>query len=181
MNRSLLPEAVVKHAGFVMAHAAVIVSVLEPHELICPFAVVTKGDNRESIEFEAENQDEAVSEAWSSLDKYRDHIDLWGMAREGLVTASGVKEDVLVVAVWTHGMPEAAIFTQQFRDRGNAFALVGPVALQSRSSSEELELMREWFHQGIGLHPKSSQWWIWANAAQQSAQAASPASGGPSA
>lgn len=181
MKGSLLPEAVVKHAGFVMTHAAVVASVLEPHELICPFVVVTKGNDRQSIDFEAQNQDQAVSEAWSSLDGYKEHIDLWAMAREGFVPTTAGKKTVLIVASWGHGMQEAVVFVQQFHDRGSAFRLAGSVEIQTQVSAEDLSVLRTWFHEGINRHPKAARWWSWANAAQQGAQADHPASSGPAA
>lgn len=79
------PDNVICHAGLVMAQAANIASVLDVGELICPFAVVTKGDSRESINFEAATQDQAISEGWASLEKYKEYFDLWALAREGLV------------------------------------------------------------------------------------------------
>ncbi len=87
-----------------MTQIASIASVLESGELVCPFAVITKGDNRQSIEFEARSQDEAVSEAWASLEKYKDHLDLWALAREGLLNGPIGKKDVLLVAAWPEGV-----------------------------------------------------------------------------
>jgi hypothetical protein len=92
-----------------MTQIVSIASVLKNGELVCPFAVITKGDDRQSIEFEAQSQDEAVSEGWASLEKYKDHLDLWAFAREGLINGPNGKEDVLLVAAWTHGMPEKNI------------------------------------------------------------------------
>lgn len=66
------PDDVIRHAGLVMAQAMNIASVLNVDELICPFAVVTKGDSRESIEFESTTQDEAISEGWANLEKYKE-------------------------------------------------------------------------------------------------------------
>jgi len=98
------PDDVIRHAGLVIAHAANIASALSIGEF-CPFAVVTKGDSRESIEFEAPTQDEAISEGWASLEKYKEHFDLWAFAREGLVRGPDGKEDALVVAAWTRQGP----------------------------------------------------------------------------
>ena len=55
MTLNRIPDNVARHAGLVMAQAASIASVLEVGELICPFAVITKDENRQSIEFEASN------------------------------------------------------------------------------------------------------------------------------
>jgi hypothetical protein len=171
MKAASIPAPVVRHAGFVMAHAAVVVSELKADELICPFAVITKGESRQSLEFEAESQDKAVSEAWASLDAHKERIDLWAMAREGLVSTSRCKADVLVVASWGHDMGEAVMFTQRFHGRGRTFELAGPIEVQAEASAEELSTLRSWFHQGINQHPRSALWWVWADAAQQGAPA----------
>ena len=41
------------------------------------------------------------------------------------------KDDVLVVAAWTHGMPEPVVFLQRFLPKAQGeFALVGPIIAQ---------------------------------------------------
>jgi hypothetical protein len=110
-----------------MAQVASIASVLKVGELVCPFAVIARGDNRQSIAFEAPSQDEAVSEGWASLERYKDDVDLWAFAREGLINSPDGKEDVLVVAAWTHGMLEPVVFYRRFLPRTKGgFALAGP-------------------------------------------------------
>lgn len=158
----MVSEALAKHAGLVMVHAAVIVSAIEPGELICPFIVIAKGSDRQSIEFESKTQDEAVDRAWSSLSEYRAVVDLWAMAREGLVSGPNGKEDVLVVAAWEQGMSEAVVFTQRFlpKTRGG-FAVYGPVSLQSELEPEQAQFVAEWFLQGIAQHPKGERWQSW--------------------
>lgn len=158
----MVSEALAKHAGLVMVHAAVIVSAIEPGELICPFIVIAKGSDRQSIEFESKTQDEAVDRAWSSLPEYRAVVDLWAMAREGLVSGPNGKEDVLVVAAWEQGMSEAVVFTQRFlpKTRGG-FAVYGPVSLQSELEPEQAQFVAEWFLQGIAQHPKGERWQSW--------------------
>lgn len=164
----MISEAVAKHAGLVMAHAAAIASVLEPGELICPFVVVTKGENRQSIEFESETQDQAVDRAWSSLAEYRNDIDLWAMAREGLIAGQNGKDDVLVVAAWGHEMSGPVVFTQRFRPKGRGFAIVGPL-MMDKDVATESQLVAEWFSEGIAQHPKGKYWEVWRDAAQQCA------------
>lgn len=149
-----------------MAHAAVVASVSEPGQLICPFVVVSKGQNRQAIDFVAETQDQAVDRAWASLDEYREHVDLWAMAREGLIAGASGKDDVLVVCVWTRGMPDAAVFTQRFRPSAQGFGLVGPVELQESIGEDELELIKGWFAQGIESHPKGAKWKEWREKAE---------------
>jgi hypothetical protein len=144
-----------------MAHAAAVASVLEPGQLICPFAVLAKDGNRQSLAFEAETQDEAVALGWESLEKYKDRFDIWALAREGLVSAPNGKEDVLVVATWTRGMAEAAVFTQGFLPIAKGgFRLLGPIAVRAQPESA-LPRIRELFYAGIAKHPKGHLWQSW--------------------
>lgn len=92
-----------KFGGFVLAHAALIASGQGEGELICPFAVVVKDGNRQAIDFEAETQADAIDKGKASLDEYREKVDLWSLAREGLYSVMSSEEpktDVLLVSVW---------------------------------------------------------------------------------
>jgi hypothetical protein len=159
----LIPDIVVCHAGLVMMQAASIASVLQEEELICPFIVITKGSNQQSIEFEAGTQDQAIAEGWDSLEKYKDKLDLWAFAREGLRKGLSkgpqVKSDVLVVAAWTHGMVEPVVFTQEFLPRAKGgFALLGPIVLQDTVETVGFAAA---FTKGIDKHPKGHLWNSW--------------------
>lgn len=161
MIKRFVPDIVLRHAGFVMTQVASIASVLKDGELVCPFAVITKGENRQSIEFEALSQDEAVSEGWASLEKYKEHLDLWAFAREGLINGPDGKEDVLLVAAWTHGMLEAVVFLQRFLTRAKGgFALIGPVVAQDQPEAE-LGRIADALMEGVGEHPKGHLWHSW--------------------
>jgi hypothetical protein len=161
MSALRLPDEVAKHAGLTMVQAASIASVLEVGELICPFIVVTKGPNRQSIEFESGTQDEAVSKGWSSLEEMKDKVDLWAFAREGLSTRDGEKIDVLVVAAWAAPMDEPAIFVQPFLPKGKGgFALIGPMEVQDLPDSEMPRIAQS-FSEGIDEHPKGNKWTGW--------------------
>lgn len=161
MAEDFAPENVIRHAGLVMVQAASIASILEIGELICPFAVITKGDSRQSIEFEAATQDDAVSEGWASLEKYKAHFELWALAREGLMGGAQGKDDVLVVAAWTHTMPEPVIFIQRFLPKAKGgFALIGPIIAQ-QCLSAELDRVAEHFMTGVQEHPKGHLWRSW--------------------
>jgi len=175
MTESVPSEAVIRHAGFVMAHAALIVSSLEAHELVCPFVVQTTNGRREMLAFESETQDEAVSRAWESLER-AEQAEVWAMAREGLVSTARGKADVLLVAAWEPGMHEALVFLQAFQGRGGTFQLIGPIECQFEVGINRLVQMRSWFHAGINEHPKAERWWGWANAVQPAVPADVPAS-----
>lgn len=164
MSDCFAPDDVIRHAGLVMAQAMSIASVLNVDELICPFAVVTKGDSRESITFESTTQDEAIREGWASLEKYEEYFDLWAFAREGLMRGRDGKEDVLVVAAWTHGMPQPVLFTQRFIPKGKGgFAAVGPMMVQD-CPSEKLDQVATLFMMGVEQHPQGHLWQSWRSA-----------------
>jgi hypothetical protein len=161
MTLNRIPDNVARHAGLVMAQAASIASVLEAGELICPFAVITKDENRQSIEFEAATQDDAVSKGWDSFATLKDQVDIWSLAREGLQPGPDGKVDVLVVAAWTRGMMEPAVFTQRFSPTANGeFSLLGPIAIQDQPLSE-LDRIAASFSEGIQAHPDGHLWATW--------------------
>ncbi len=160
----VLPNDVTRHAGLTMMQAASIASVLGEHELICPFAVVSKGSDRQFIAFESETQDEAVAKGWASLDEWRGQIDLWAFAREGLVSSPEGKVDVLVVAAWGPTMNEPVIFTQQFNPSAKGgFALLGPVAIPDLAATD-LNRVAEAFSAGVAEHSKGGKWYDWQRA-----------------
>jgi hypothetical protein len=161
MTLNRIPDDVARHAGLVMTQAASIASILEVGELICPFAVIAKGENRQSIEFEAATQDEAISKGWDSFEELKDKVDIWSFAREGFQRGPDGKVDVLVVVAWAHGMKEPAVFTQQFSPKSKGdFSLLGPIAIQDQALSE-LDRIAVSFSEGIQAHPKGHLWASW--------------------
>ncbi len=162
MSFNRIPDDVARHAGLVMVQAASIASVLKPGELICPFAVITKDENRQSIEFdESATQDEAVSKGWDSFEELKEQVDIWSLAREGLERGPDGKVDVLVVAAWNHEMFEPAVFRQKFCPTSKGrFLLDGPIAISDQPASE-LERISERFTEGIQAHPKGHLWETW--------------------
>jgi hypothetical protein len=161
MSDQFIPDVVVRHAGLVLTHSAVVASVLEDGQLICPFAVATKGDDRQTVEFEAATQDEAVSKGWSHFEEWKEHVDLWALAREGLVPGPNGKDDVLVVAAWTRGMVEPLVVTQRFLPKAKGgFALVGPVEIGDLPPADIDRIGRS-FLEGVHEHPKGHLWNSW--------------------
>jgi hypothetical protein len=147
-----------------MMQAASIASVLGEDELICPFAVVARGTDRDSIAFESETQEEAVAKAWASLDEWKGMVELWAFAREGLVSSNEGKIDVLVVAAWGLEMKEPAILIQRFLPKKKGgFALVGPIEIQGLPESELARAARA-VTAGIEEHPKGHRWHEWKSA-----------------
>lgn len=160
------PSDAIEFGGFVLAHCAAIAATNEPGDLICPFAIVTKGENRQVIDFESETQQEAIAKGWASLDEWRDSIDLWGFGREGLLSdGSSQKVDVLSVSVWKPGMSEAINMFQRFSPpSAGAFYLFGPTEFsingQAADQSSESQL-QNWLMTGILRHPHGGKWSGW--------------------
>ena len=144
MGDTLSPiENAAKFGGFVLAHAALIASDLTGNELICPFAVVTEGDRRQVLDFEADTQAEAVERGKASLAELQDQIDSWAFVREGLWSQPGStkKIDVLLVSAWVPGMGEPLVLMQAFNPAktGN-FCLLGPLEIIQDGQSVAPEL-----------------------------------------
>ncbi len=151
-------EEAAYHAGFAMAHAIAVASTLQQGELICPFVIVSSDGERRSEEFEAETQDDAVSLAWSSFERYKERVDSWALAREGLRSRDGSKHDVLVVAAWAAGMSEPLVFVQEFRPKGKGgFSLVGALEVPDLPESALTPVGHNFFL-GIDDHPKAHLW-----------------------
>ena len=157
----------VRFGGMVLAHAALIASDLGEGELICPFAIVTKDDNRELLVFEAESQAEAIESGKASLAEFKEHIDDWAFGREGLWSEPGgnVKADVLIVSAWTRGMDEPIVLMQRFRPAAvGQFVLFGPVEIVIDGrvlASEEAAPLRALVLDGIAHHPSNVPWGSW--------------------
>ena len=151
-----------------MAHAALIASDLAEGELICPFAIVTKDDQRELIPFESESQVESIESGKASLDELRDQIDFWSLGREGLWSdpeSSSGKTDVLVVSAWTHGLDAPITLMQRFRPAcsGN-FSLLGTVDVildGNILADDRAAPLRALVAEGIAQHPNDVPWSSW--------------------
>jgi len=125
-------ETAANFGGFVLAHAALIASDLSGEELICPFAVVTKGHRRQVLDFEADTQVGAVERGKASLVDLKDQVDSWAFAREGLWSRPDLPEkiDVLLVSSWVPGMDEPLVLVQAFSPaRTGNFRLLGQLEI----------------------------------------------------
>jgi hypothetical protein len=161
-------DSALEFGGFVLAHTAVVAAALEPGDLICPFALVTKGPNRQVLDFEAETQAEAVERGKASLSELKDKIDLWGFGRDGLhgeAEKPESKVDALVVSAWTHGMEGPVNLLQRFRPKqSGAFALFGPTEIIVDGVVQEAEVaarLRALVRAGIDKHPQGGSWPSW--------------------
>jgi hypothetical protein len=161
-------ENAVRFGGFVMAHAVWIVSDLAEGELLCPIAVVTQGDGRKVIPFEAATQAEAIERGKFSFEQLRSSVDTWALAREGyyaLLGSDRADTDVLTISSWAKGLDEPLTLRQLFLPAGRGgFSLIGPisvsihgVALEDPIQSKFLSIAME----GVLSHPRGGEWERW--------------------
>nr|GEU28411.1 hypothetical protein [Tanacetum cinerariifolium] len=139
-------------AGFVLAHCAAITDANRAGELICPFAVLGGDDGRQVVDFEAETQEEAVSQGWASLGEAKSSKVSWAFGREGLYRErDGNALDVLTVSVWMPGMTEHYSVLQRFgRREDQAIYLIGSPELL-KHEGEFAEPVEVWNEKAIGL------------------------------
>jgi hypothetical protein len=153
--------------GFVLAHCAAIIEVMQPGELICPFVVLQKGKNRQTVEFESDSQHESVRRGWASLEQYKGLVDLWAFGREGLygLKDSAERTDVLVVSVWSVATDSTVSLTQRFSPKHTgAFSLFGPVEIvvdETELSAPERDPLQSVVMKGVSQHPKGARWNEW--------------------
>ena len=100
--------------GFTFAHATWNVSDLPKGELLCPLAIVQKGEKRELQRFEAVTQESAISQGKIAMGKLQGTSEAWAFAREGLINESTGKVDVLVADFWGKGMDKPCTLLQRF-------------------------------------------------------------------
>ena len=151
-----------------MAHAVWIVSDLGAGELLCPIAVVTQGDGRKVIPFEAATQEEAIETGKLSFEQLRSSVDKWALAREGFYSLLGAGQpqtDVLTVSSWAKGLDEPIVLRQLFlpADKGG-FTLVGPITISIHGLELDDSLQARFLAiamEGVGSHPHGADWEHW--------------------
>ena len=165
-------ENAVRFGGFVLAHAAWIASDLQDSELICPIVVVTRGDAREVIPFEAESQAEAISMGNASLEELKNSVDAWALAREGLFSipnGDAGKKDVLTVSSWVEGLDEPITLQQLFNPNSKGeFGLIGGLIISVHGQippEDTHSKLRHIAMQGVIQHPHGKEWNRWATMA----------------
>lgn len=166
-----LSGEVFRFGGFVLAHSASIASEQGEGELICPFIVIAKDQSRQAIPFEADTQAESLDNAMASLEQYRDHVDFWSCAREGLYSEmddGAAKVDVLVVSAWTQGMRAPIEIIQRFRPNfPGPFSLHGDVDVFIDGNAQKEHgalVVRALVGEGINRHPRGKLWSPWGGA-----------------
>lgn len=152
-------------AGFALAHAAWSVSDLPDSELLVPFALVEWHGHRELFRFEANTQEEAISEGKKAVAEAAD-LNAWAFAREGAWRArsSNQPQDVLVVDFWALGMLNPMGLVQafarytvcgRFRIVGEMIMTAGREMIDEAAASEMSAKIKE----GIGEHPQVAELW----------------------
>jgi hypothetical protein len=151
-----------------MAHAAWIVSDMEEGSLLCPFAFLQSGDERRVIAFESASQTESVQRGEASLIEYRDTIDFWGFARDGLLFDPGSvhnKVDVLTVLAWRRGLDEPVVLRQRYvPNLDGHFRLLGAIeiAVHGVVTPEPAQTsFRSLALSGVESHPQGALWLTW--------------------
>jgi hypothetical protein len=160
----------VRFGGMVLAHAAWIASELEDGAFVCPFAIIQTGGEREVVAFESESQAESIERGKASFLDYREVVDYWSFAREGLLSHVGsdeAKVDVLTVSAWKQGIDEPVFLRQRFVPKmSGGFKLVGPLEIAvhgmippepTHSALREIALL------GVKQHPSGELWASWKN------------------
>ena len=159
-----ISDGILMIAGYVLAHASYSVSDLEDGELLVPFAVVQSVNGQEVIRFEAETQEEAISNAKSKLFDLRKRVDIYGFAREGLMRdESGKAMDVFSIDVWEKGLKNNVTIVQPFQPNNGKgqFYLSKNILIFIDGQEVENEKMIDIVKEGIGHHPIGNEYTNW--------------------
>lgn len=159
----VIPESLLILAGFVFAHATWNLSDLPKGDLLAPLAIVERSQQRQLLRFEAETQEEAISQGKTTLKEHENELDAWAFAREGQMQEGGKYIDTLTVEAKAKGMPGSIVFVQRFRPfHTGQFKLIGKpmVVIGAKIVSDaEAEIYLEQLHQGIQSHSQAAELW----------------------
>lgn len=159
-----IPTAAWLVAGFVLAHAAWIVSDLPDKDLLAPFAVIQRSGQRKLQAFEAPTQEEAVAAGKEAMRLRTDSADAWAFAREGSFREGKEATDVIVVDFWARGMSAPVTLIQRFErvTKHGRFKLLGEPMLTIAGQVVELPsgIVEAQLRPGINQHSKVSPLWV---------------------
>jgi hypothetical protein len=162
-------EDAVRFGGLVMAHAAYVASDLEHGALICPFSVIETDGERQVRAYESDSQAESIERGKASFEDYKNTVDLWSLAREGLLSSVGgnePKQDVLTVSAWKTGLDEPVILHQCFKPKSSGdFRLVGSLTVSihgMRPPEPAHSALVSIALEGVRQHPQGDFWDQWA-------------------
>lgn len=158
-----IPDSLMTLAGFVFAHATWSVSDLPAGDLLVPLAIVEKSGQRQLVRFEAETQEQAISQGKATLQAHEQDVDAWAFAREGKIQEAGKYVDVLTIEAKATGMSESIIFAQRFQPFSQGqFQLIGEplvfVGGKSASAEESKTLVAKLI-MGVQSHGKAAELW----------------------
>jgi hypothetical protein len=158
-----IPESAVLLAGFVLAHAAWSVCDLPKGDLLVPLAIVEKDGQRELLRFEAETQEQAITEGKATMVKRQSEVDAWAFAREGQFKDGDKYVDVISVDAWAKGMSSPITFVQPFQPFASGkFRVLGEpwVVIDGKVQSESVskQLISQ-LNRGIRSHSKAAAHW----------------------
>jgi hypothetical protein len=160
------PDNALALAGFTLAHATWSVSDLPDDELLVPLAIVERGEQRELVRFEADTQEDAISEGKRAMAEGND-AKVWAFAREGALSmqAGGEQQDALVVDFWAEGMEHPLTLIQPFEryTKHGRFRVVGDMMISSRGEvldSTSAEKVIEGINEGVREHPTVAELWL---------------------
>lgn len=158
-----IPQALLALAGFAFAHATWSVSDLPSGEMLVPLAIVEQSGLRELLRFEAESQEQAISEGKETLARHEGQFDAWAYAREGQVKEGDRYIDVLTVEAKARGDRASIVFVQRFQPfSSGSFRLLGVpiVAIDGRALPEaEAQSYLAGLYVGIQSHSKAAEHW----------------------
>jgi hypothetical protein len=163
-------DSTIWFGGLVMAHAVWIVSEIEEGSLLCPFALLQTGDERQFIAFESETQAEAVLRGKASFSEHRDAVDFWGFARDGLMSrpeSAQEKVDVLTVSSWRRDLDEPVTLLQRYVPKvSGQFRLLGEmeIGVHGMVTLEPVQTsFRSLAMSGVESHPQGALWLTWSS------------------
>jgi len=162
-----MPESALLLAGFVLAHAAW--SISDAPDLLCPLAIVERGNERELLRFEAEAQSEAISRGKELLATLKADADCWAFAREGLFNENPLRDasettDVISVDIWAKEAQHSITLIQRFEPyfKRQRFRLIGEPEVSLNGRLQDLLVVRELLdtvHRGVLEHSNVAPLW----------------------
>ncbi|HMS21406.1 hypothetical protein [uncultured Sphingorhabdus sp.] len=154
-------QEILELGGLTLAHAFLILTKLEPDELLCPFAVVEGEEGREILEFPADTQEIAVENGKRYLETPEYGISRIAFARDGrCLTESLEYIDAISVSLRNIKSDYETTFSQfyQFTDHGLTF--LGDIEFMLGSEAdnpEQARIHKSLIDAGIATHPTAAE------------------------
>ena len=147
------------YIGFSLCQGTYIESVIEPTELLVPYAAFWSGQKPNLVPFEAESQEEAIKVQKDTIAFNGPKFDGWSSGMEGLITLkNGSKSDVLVIEAQMNGMSKPFQVLQLFGK--SPFRLTDLIFSPSTEVTPELRKSSDFMTHlwsGINAHPQGDE------------------------